>query len=200
MTVVGVLALQGDFREHVVAVKKAMNDSNFPVTLVKTSDDIEPITHLIIPGGESTVMSKLSIVHQPEETLREKIIEKHKDGMKIFGICAGVVLVSKEIENQSTNDPFNGFGFINITTARNAYGRQIDSFETKVEIEGLNPPEYHAVFIRAPMIVSANSSDVEILAKHKEEIIVARNEKVLVCTFHPELTDDSRLHKLFLME
>ena len=200
MPVVGVLALQGDFREHVVAVKRAMNNPEFPVILVKTSEDIEPITHLIIPGGESTVMSKLSVVHQPDQTLREKIIQKHKDGMKIFGICAGVVLVSKEIENQSENDPFEGFGFINITTARNAYGRQIDSFEAKVNIEGLNPSEYHAVFIRAPMIISANSSDVEILAKHKEEIIVARNENVLVCTFHPELTDDSRLHKLFLME
>ena len=200
MPVVGVLALQGDFREHVVAVKRAMNNPEFPVILVKTSEDIEPITHLIIPGGESTVMSKLSVVHQPDQTLREKIIQKHKDGMKIFGICAGVVLVSKEIENQSENDPFEGFGFINITTARNAYGRQIDSFEAKVNIEGLNPSEYHAVFIRAPMIISANSSDVEILAKHKEEIIVARNENVLVCTFHPELTDDSRLHKLFLMK
>ena len=101
MPIVGVLALQGDFREHVVAVKRAMDDPNFPVTLVKTSEDIEPITHLIIPGGESTVMSKLSIVHQPDQTLRDTFIQKYKDGMKVFGICAGVVLISKKIENQS---------------------------------------------------------------------------------------------------
>ncbi len=198
MPVVGVLALQGDFREHVVAVKRAMNDPNFPVTLVKTSEDIEPITHLIIPGGESTVMSKLSVVHQPDQTLRDQIIQKHKDGMKIFGICAGVVLISKEIENQSENDPFEGFGFINITTARNAYGRQVDSFETRLQIEGLNPSEFHSIFIRAPLIVSANSSDVTVLAKHKGEIVVARNERVLVCSFHPELTDDFRIHEYFL--
>ena len=93
MPVVGVLALQGDFREHVVAVKKAMNDPNFPVTLVKTSEDIKPITHLIIPGGESTVMSKLSIVHQSGKTLRDIIIQKHKEGMKVFGIINNITIV-----------------------------------------------------------------------------------------------------------
>jgi len=198
MPVVGVLALQGDFREHVIAVKKAMKDPNFPVSSVKTSEDIKPITHLIIPGGESTVMSKLSIVHQPENPLHEMIIQKHKEGMKIFGVCAGVVLVSKVIENQSENDPFEGFGFIDITTARNAYGRQVDSFETKLQIEGLNPNDFHAIFIRAPLIISANSSEVKIMSKHKEEIVVARNNSVIVCSFHPELTDDYRIHDYFL--
>ncbi len=199
MPVVGVLALQGDFREHVVAVKKAMNDDNFPVSLVKTSEDLIPITHLIIPGGESTVMNKLSIVHQPDNNLREMIIQKHKEGMKIFGVCAGVVLVSSKIENQSENDRIDGLGFLDITTGRNAYGSQVDSFETKLQIKELNPPDFHGVFIRAPLILSANSPEVEVLSTLKGAIVVARNESVLVCSFHPELTADSRLHKLFLM-
>jgi len=196
--IVGVLALQGDFREHVLAVRRAMNDLNYPVTLVKTKEDIEPITHLIIPGGESTVMSKLSIVHQTEENLRKKIIKKHSEGMRVFGVCAGVILISSKIERQSENDPFEGLGLIDITTARNAYGRQIDSFEAKIKIKDFDPEDYHAIFIRAPKIVSTNSSEIEILSTHKDVIILAKNESVLVCAFHPELTEDSRIHKYFL--
>ena len=196
--IVGVLALQGDFREHVLAVKRAMNDLNYQVTLVKTKEDIEPITHLIIPGGESTVMSKLSIVHQSENNLRKKIIQKHSEGMKIFGVCAGVVLLSSKIERQSKNDPFEGLGLIDITTARNAYGRQIDSFEAKLKIKDFEPEEFHGVFIRAPQIVLVNSSNIEILSTHRDVIILARNESVLACTFHPELTKDYRIHKYFL--
>ena len=196
--IVGVLALQGDFREHVLAVRRAMNDLNYPVTLVKSNEDIEPITHLIIPGGESTVMSKLSIVHQSEKNLRKKIIQKHSEGMRIFGVCAGVVFLSTKIIGNSENDPFEGLGLIDITTARNAYGRQIDSFEAKLKIKNFNPGEYHGVFIRAPQIVSKNSPDIEILSVHNDVIVLARNESVLVCSFHPELTEDTRIHKYFL--
>jgi 5'-phosphate synthase pdxT subunit len=196
--IVGVLALQGDFREHVLAIRRAMNDLNYPVTLVKTKKDIEPITHLIIPGGESTVMSKLSIVHQSEENLRKKIIQKHSEGMKIFGVCAGVVLLSTKIERQSKNDPFEGLGLIDITTSRNAYGRQIDSFEAKLRIKDFVPEEFHGVFIRAPQIISVNSPYIEILSTHRDVITLARNDTVLACTFHPELTEDSRIHKYFL--
>lgn len=196
--VVGVLALQGDFREHVVAVKRAMNDPNYPVSLVKTVEDILPITHLIIPGGESTVMSKLSIVHQPDDNLRKMIVKKYHDGMRIFGTCAGVVLLSTKIEGHSDNDPFEGLGLINITTARNAYGRQVDSFEANLTIAEINPIEFHGVFIRAPQILSVDSPEVKILSEHKDVIVMARNERILAAVFHPELTEDSRIHEYFL--
>ena len=196
--VVGVLALQGDFREHVVAVNRAMNDPDYPVTLVKTVEDILPITHLIIPGGESTVMNKLSIVHQPEDNLRKMLTKKFEEGMRILGTCAGVVLVSTEIEGHTDNEPFEGLGLINITTARNAYGRQIDSFEAKLNIKSLEPEEFHGVFIRAPQILSVNSEEVEVISEHKEAIVMVQSKNILLCTFHPELTEDSRIHKSFL--
>jgi 5'-phosphate synthase pdxT subunit len=196
--IVGVLALQGDFREHVVAVKAVMKDPDYPVTLVKTIDDLQPITHLIIPGGESTVMNKLSIVHQSENNLRKLLIKKAKDGMRIMGTCAGVVLVSTKIEGHTENDPFEGLGLVDITTARNAYGRQIDSFEAKLKIKILEPEEFHGVFIRAPQILSVNSDTVEIISEHKDAIIMVRSENMLLCTFHPELTEDYRIHEYFL--
>ena len=196
--IVGVLALQGDFREHVVAVKRAMKDPNYPVSQIRTVEDILPITHLIIPGGESTVMSKLSIVHQPEDNLRKIIIQKYNEGMKIFGTCAGVVLLSSEIEGHSENDPFEGLGLIDITTARNAYGRQVDSFEAKLIVEDLDPKEFHGVFIRAPQILKINSSEIKILSRHRDIIVMVRNERILAAVFHPELTEDSRIHEYFL--
>ncbi|NPD88186.1 MAG: pyridoxal 5'-phosphate synthase glutaminase subunit PdxT [Asgard group archaeon] len=196
--IVGVLALQGDFREHVVAVKRAMNNPNYPVTLVKTVEDILPITHLIIPGGESTVMNKLSMVHQSEDNLRKMILKKYEEGMKILGTCAGVILISTKIEGNSENDPFEGLGLIDISTARNAYGRQVDSFEAKLKIKDINPVEFHGVFIRAPQILSVNSPDVEILAKHNERIVMVKNQQILAMVFHPELTEDYRIHEYFL--
>ena len=196
--IVGVLALQGDFREHVVAVKKVMKNPDYPVTLVKTVEDLLPITHLIIPGGESTVMNKLSIVHQTEYNLRKLLIKKFKEGMKVMGTCAGVVLVSAKIEGHTDNDPFEGLGLIDITTARNAYGRQIDSFEAKLKISNFEPEEFHGVFIRAPQILSINSNNVEILSEHNDAIVMVQSKNILLCTFHPELTNDLRIHQKFL--
>jgi 5'-phosphate synthase pdxT subunit len=196
--IVGVLALQGDFREHIVAVKRAMKDPNYPVYQIRTVGDILPITHLIIPGGESTVMSKLSTVHQPDDNLRKMIIKKYNEGMRIFGTCAGVVLLSTKIEGHSENDPFEGLGLIDITTARNAYGRQVDSFEAMLRIENINPEKFHGVFIRAPQIQSINSPDVKILSVHNDIIVMVRNERILATVFHPELTEDSRIHEYFL--
>ena len=118
--------------------------------------------------------------------------------MKIFGTCAGTVLVSTKIENQSENDPFEGLGFLDITTARNAYGRQVDSFEATLQIKGLDPPEFHGVFIRAPQILEVNSEEVEILSEHKDAIIMVQSRNILLCTFHPELTNDVRIHQKFL--
>ncbi len=196
--VVGVLAIQGDVREHVLAVKAVKNTPSLPVRLIKTTGDLAGITHLIIPGGESTVVNKLGTTGSSAslfQTIKQRYEEEE---LCIFGTCAGAILVGAKIHNNSTNEMVPGLGLIDITVSRNAYGRQGDSFETQVEIKGLEPPTYHAVFIRAPKIVGANSRQVEILAKYNEAIVLVRSERILACTFHPELTPDTRLHQIFL--
>lgn len=181
---IGVLALQGDFEAHQKMLEKLSVES----VQIRTSEPLGGVDGLIIPGGESTTLIKLMRAFD----LIEPIRQFHKKGKPIFGTCAGSILVAKNIRN---SEQFR-FGFIDITVERNGYGRQVNSFECDV-MTSLGPDPMHAVFIRAPKIVDAGSS-VDILASYDGAPIAARENKILVATFHPELTADTRWHQYFL--
>jgi 5'-phosphate synthase pdxT subunit len=182
---VGVLALQGDFQEHLEALR------SLPVEafLVKDEEGLNKIDALVIPGGESTTMGILLT----RWGLREKIVERAKNGMPILGTCAGMILLAKKVEDHQ--QPL--LGLMNITVRRNAFGRQRDSFESDLEIKGLEGPPLRAIFIRAPIITSVAPS-VEVLAQIEDKIVLAREGNLLACAFHPELTGDTRLYRFFL--
>jgi len=183
--IIGVLALQGAFREHIIAIKKCQAEAievRFPEQLQNTDG-------LIIPGGESTTISKLI----EKYNFKPKLIEYYNSGKPIFGTCAGLILLAKEVTG------FNfGLGFIDISVTRNSYGRQVDSFEQEIDIN-LNGKieKFNAVFIRAPKIEKVGNS-LQVLAKLNNDIVLAKQNNVLVCAFHPELTDNLRIHKYFL--
>ncbi|NUM79534.1 pyridoxal 5'-phosphate synthase glutaminase subunit PdxT [bacterium] len=184
MKKIGVLALQGDFEAHQKMLAKLSVES----VQIRTSGQLDSVDGLIIPGGESTTLIKLMRAFD----LIEPIREFHKKGKPIFGTCAGSILAAKNIRN---SEQFR-FGLIDITVERNGYGRQVNSFECDVATS-LGPELMHAVFIRAPKIIQTGSS-VEILAAYEDAPIAARENQVLVATFHPELTDDIRLHQFFI--
>ena len=177
---IGVLALQGDFKEHIEALKK-LDAWGFEV---RTSKDLDKAEGLIIPGGESTTISKLM--------LRNGLFEKIKESkIPIYGTCAGSILLAKKIvENNLPN-----LNLIDISVKRNDYGRQIDSFEAKIDVKDIG--EINGIFIRAPVIYKVGRK-VEILAEHNGNVVVAKQGNVLVSTFHPELTSDRSLHEYFL--
>ncbi len=180
----GVLAIQGSVTEHVSALKRAGADE---VIEVRTCEDLEQVDCLAMPGGESTTIGKLLKL----EGLDKAIKKRARAGMPVYGTCAGAILLAKTISGEQKAD---NLGLMDIDVERNSYGRQLDSFETDIEVFG---KLLHAVFIRAPRILSV-SDDVEILAKYKSDIIMCRQGSMLVSTFHPELTDDPAVHKYFL--
>ncbi len=186
--VVGVLALQGAFNRHT----RVLGELNVATQEVRTPQDLASVDALVMPGGESTTMSQLLESSELFEPIKKMIHE----GMPVFGTCAGMILLAKEIIDG--RDDQVSFGAIDIDVQRNAYGRQIDSFEAEIEVEGFNTP-FHAVFIRAPRIVKAAQS-VEVLAEFGVEIVLARQKNVLVASFHPELSPDQRIHELFVRE
>ena len=186
--VVGVLALQGAFNRHT----RMLGELNVATQEVRTPQDLASVDALVMPGGESTTMSQLLESSELFEPIKKMIHE----GMPVFGTCAGMILLAKEIIDG--RDDQVSFGAIDIDVQRNAYGRQIDSFEAEIEVEGFNTP-FHAVFIRAPRIVKAAQS-VEVLAEFGVEIVLARQKNVLVASFHPELSPDQRIHELFVRE
>lgn len=197
---IGVLAVQGDVLEHVLMMNEVLekNKIKSKTILVKTPEQIEELDGLIIPGGESTVMSRLVTEKRFGDVLIKKIQEKVKKGMAIFGTCAGAIILSKK----STDHIVEGFSqalleLMDINVVRNKYGRQMESFERPLVIDTLGKKEFPAVFIRAPVIHSAGKA-VEILAQDDNEIYVAKQGKLLAVTFHPELTDDTRMHEFFL--
>ncbi|MFH1237311.1 MAG: pyridoxal 5'-phosphate synthase glutaminase subunit PdxT [Candidatus Aenigmatarchaeota archaeon] len=185
--IIGILGLQGDFDAH----RKMVEQLGAKTLLVKTSEDLEATDGLIIPGGESTTMTRLLFRYN----LVGAINKFHRKGKPIFGTCAGMIVLSKKILNHP--EQFR-FGFIDISVNRNAYGRQIDSFEEDIAIPSLGKEPFRAVFIRAPKIESVLSKKVESLAKRGKEHILARQGSVLVCSFHPELTKDTRVHEYFI--
>lgn len=183
---VGVLALQGAFRRHAEVIE-ALGAT--PVE-VRLPADLDTVERLIMPGGESTTMSFMLRSNELEEPLRKRLA----DGMPVFGTCAGMILLASEIlDGRDDQEPL---GAIDLTVQRNAFGRQVDSFETELPVDGLDTP-VHAVFIRAP-VVTRVGDDVEVLARVDDQPVLCRQGSTMVAAFHPELSDDRRLHQLFL--
>lgn len=180
---VGILALQGAFAEHEIMLDR-LNTKHFEIRQKK---DLErPFDGLILPGGESTVMGKLLRELHMFEEIREKIIS----GLPVFGTCAGLILLAKEVENGTPC-----LGTMDILAKRNAYGRQLGSFQTTEEFKGIG--EIPMNFIRAPYIAKVYG-DTEILARAEGKIVAARQKNQLVTAFHPEVTKDTRVHEYFL--
>ena len=186
MAKVGVLALQGAVREHV----RAVADLGAHPVEVRTPEDLAGVDALILPGGESTTMSLLL-----ESTeLFSPIASRLADGMPAFGTCAGMILLASDVLDGRPDQRF--FGAIDLTVRRNAFGRQVDSFETTLSVDGL-ADGFDAVFIRAPFVERAGD-DVDVLASVDGHPVLCRSGAVLVSAFHPELSDDLRVHELFL--
>ncbi len=183
--VVGVLALQGDFREHRVMLERL----GARTLEVRRPEDLAGLDGLVIPGGESTTMHKLMAAYG----LAGPIKAFGAEGGVIYGTCAGLITVARETVEGTPPT----LGLMDIVARRNAFGRQVRSFEADLEVGGLGPAPVHAVFIRAPWIESAGPC-VDVLARHRGRIVAAREGGVLVTAFHPELTDDTRLHELFI--
>ncbi len=188
MLKVGVLALQGDVSEHVLAMKRALQGSG-EVVEVRLPGQIKQCQALVLPGGESTTLSRQLVSSGLEEELKAAAASS----MPILATCAGLVLVSRQIEGDSKVKPL---GLMDIRIGRNAFGPQRESFEADLEVQGLERP-YRAVFIRAPAIVGVGKG-VEVLARVGKSVVAARQGKLLALAFHPELTDDVRIHRLFL--
>lgn len=186
---IGVLALQGAFREH----KRLLGSLGAHVTEVRLPQQLEGLAGLILPGGESTTIGNLMV----EYNLISAIREFHASGGAIFGTCAGAILLARTIlaaPPQFGVQP--SLDLMDITVRRNAFGRQVDSFRTSLEVAGFDAP-FPAVFIRAP-IIEAVAGGVEILAQHQGQIVLVRSGNLLAGSFHPELTGDARIHQLFL--
>ena len=183
--VVGVLALQGDFREHRTMLER-LGVRTREVRLVA---DLDGLDGLVIPGGESTTISKLMAAYGLTEPIRDFAAR----GGFVYGTCAGLITVSRETVEGTPET----LGLMDIVARRNAFGRQVRSFEADLRVEGLGERPVRAVFIRAPWVESAGPG-VEVLATCEGHIVAAREGDVLVTAFHPELTDDTRLHELFV--
>jgi pyridoxal 5'-phosphate synthase pdxT subunit len=188
MTRIGVLALQGDFREHIRALE-GLGAEAHPVRL---PSDLQDIDGVVIPGGESTVMGKLMVEYGLAQPLRALIAR----GMPIWGTCAGLILLSRETDNAMAGQPL--LAAMDIRTRRNAFGPQRASFEADIRVPALGDEPFHAVFIRGPVIESVGEG-VETLAQLDDGTIVAVRQGHLMGTaFHPEVTRDSRFHEYFL--
>ena len=184
---IGVLALQGDVSEHINALQRAAPD--LVVAAVRKPGQIEECQALVIPGGESTTIRR----QMESSGITREIEAAARSGIPILATCAGMVLVSKQIEGEGR---FKPLGLMNIAVSRNAFGTQKESFEADLDFKGLDRP-YRAVFIRAPLIVGAGQ-DVDVLARLEQGAVAARQKNLLALAFHPELTDDSRIHRIFL--
>ena len=191
---VGVLALQGDVREHLAA----LNDSGADAVGIRRPEELEKIDGLVIPGGESTTMSKLLQIFELLEPLKARL----RDGLPAYGSCAGMILLASEILD--TRPDAQHLGAIDMTVRRNAFGRQVDSFESDLEFEGIVGNPMRAVFIRAPWVERVGD-DVQVLARVPESggaaagrIVAVRQGSVVATSFHPEVTGDRRVHELFV--
>ena len=183
---VGVLALQGDFREHLSALNSLSGVVAVPV---KSSDEIFQIDALVLPGGESTTIVKLARIFEIFETIKDQI----KSGMPVYGSCAGLILLSDRILD-GTQDQ-ETFGGLDITTRRNAFGRQVDSFEGEIDFKGLG--KIQGVFIRAPWVEEVGPN-VEVLASVNGHPVAVRQRNLFATSFHPELTADLAVHRYFI--
>ena len=196
---IGVLALQGDVREHLAA----LTASGARATAVRRAAELSEVDGLVLPGGESTTMSRLLDIFELLDPLRERLTA----GMPAYGSCAGMILLAtKALDGRADQ---HQLGALDMIVRRNAFGRQVDSFEEDLDFAGVAGPPVHAVFIRAPWVESAGP-DVEVLARVSDDpqvpggevaagrIVAVRQGRVLATAFHPELTGDTRVHRLFV--
>ncbi|KAA8922031.1 pyridoxal 5'-phosphate synthase glutaminase subunit PdxT [Thermoplasma sp.] len=184
---IGVLGFQGDVQEHIDMLKRiSRRVRDLKAVHIRRASDLDSVNGLIIPGGESTTIYKLSV----EYGLYSRIMERSSEGMPIMATCAGLILVSKN----TNDDRVKGMGLLDVTIRRNAYGRQVMSFETDIDINGIG--NFPAVFIRAPVIEDPGRS--EVLGTLDGRPVIVRQNNVLGMTFHPELTGDTRVHEYFV--
>lgn len=186
-TTAGVLALQGDVREHAALLR----DIGVRAVEVRTLEDLEQVDALVIPGGESTTIGFLLAEHDMLEPMRKRIA----DGMGVLGTCAGAILLADDVVGGEDQGRWPTIGGLDVTIFRNAYGRQVDSFEDDVAVEGVGT--MRAVFIRAPVIARIGPG-VDVLATHRDEPVVVRQGNIIAATFHPELAADGGLHRLLV--
>jgi 5'-phosphate synthase pdxT subunit len=190
---IAVLALQGDFERHI----ELLNSLGADAFAARLPDEIAAADAVVLPGGESTTIGKL----MDRYGLKDAILTAHAAGKPVYGTCAGMILLAQRIEagtgergGQST------LGLMDITVARNAFGRQIDSFEVELDAPLLvadGEPPLHAIFIRAPIVVQTGPG-VEVVARHKDQVVFVRQGSLMASSFHPELTGDTRVHEYFL--
>ena len=187
---IGVLALQGDVREHV----QALDEAGATARPVRRLREIEAVDGLVIPGGESTTLWKLAVAFELLDPIRKLIA----GGMPTFGSCAGLIMLADQVADGAQGQ--QTFGGIDMTARRNAFGRQVDSFERPVRVDGISRGDdspFHAVFIRAPWVDRAGPG-VSVLGTDNGRIIAVRQGSLLATSFHPELTPDRRIHELFV--
>ncbi|MFI5286564.1 MAG: pyridoxal 5'-phosphate synthase glutaminase subunit PdxT [Candidatus Dormibacteria bacterium] len=184
---VGVLALQGDVREHLTALRGCGAEAS----TVRTPAELDAVDALVLPGGESTTMSRLLQVFDLEMPLRERLAA----GMPTLSTCAGLILMSREVLDGRPDQIT--LGVLDLSVRRNGYGRQVDSFEADLPVSSLGVAPFHAVFIRAPLIERAGP-EVEVVATFGDNAVAVVQGRHIGLCFHPEMTDDSRLHQLFL--
>ena len=189
---IGVLALQGDVREHL----SALAQSGAPARPVRRVEELDGVGALVIPGGESTAISKLAVAFGLLDPVRKRIA----DGMPVYGSCAGMIMLATDVlDGRPDQESFAG---IEMTVRRNAFGRQVDSFEAPVHIDGVDGDDFHAVFIRAPWVENVGA-DVQVLGRVTAgpaagRIVAVRQGNLLATAFHPELTGDLRVHRYFV--
>ena len=183
---VGVLAIQGDFAEHIAVLAKL----GVKAREVRLPKHLDSLDGLIIPGGESTTLSRLMTIYD----LREPVAEMAAQGRAVWGTCAGLIMLSREITEK---DPVP-LGVMDIVVQRNAFGRQVDSFEQALDVSALGPDPYHAIFIRAPVIISVGKEVDVLCALDADRPVAVQQGNLMATSFHPELTDDHRFHSYFL--
>lgn len=190
MPVIGVLALQGDVREHV----RALDEAGATARPVRRLTEIEAVDGLVIPGGESTTLWRLAVTFDLLDPIRKLIA----DGLPVFGSCAGLIMLADRLEDAASGQ--QTFGGIDMTARRNAFGRQVDSFERDLtlQLDGSGDAQpFHAVFIRAPWVAQAGRT-VSVLGADGGRIVAVRQGALLATAFHPELTPDRRIHEFFV--
>ena len=183
---IGVLAVQGDFAEHIAILRKL----NVECLEVRLPEQLNDVSGLIIPGGESTTLSRLMSIYN----LREPVQAMARAGKAVWGTCAGMIMLASEITEA---DPVP-LQLMDIGVRRNAFGRQIDSFEQDLDIDGLQPEPFHAIFIRAPVVMRVGEKVKTLAALADGQAVAVRQGNLLATAFHPELTSDTRLHQYFL--
>jgi pyridoxal 5'-phosphate synthase pdxT subunit len=189
---IGVLAVQGDFAEHAAMLRRAAAAQSRPLSVVevRTPQDLDGLDGLIVPGGESTTIGKLLVAYGLEQPIREQA----EKGMPVWGTCAGMILLARDIVG---GEPDGRIGLMDLTVRRNAFGRQRESFEVDLPFAGLSKP-IHAVFIRAPLVERVGPEAETLASLPDGRVVAARQGNLLATAFHPELTPDTSLHAWFI--